>query len=93
MAGQRIRVGDYTPEDAARILAWIEWLERNFPGMQLPRPGSPNEPWPIFFKNVDSVTAPPFALMQVVSPGTVEDEGQNYLTIKRPEDKFGESGW
>lgn len=82
----------FSPQNAKIILDVVRYLRAN--GFIVPQPsrGSQFVPpaAPIYVRNDSGVAVPPFACMQTT--GTVEDSGQNYITIDQPADATGTAG-
>ena len=86
-------IGVFKPETAMMVLEVVRYLKANGfvvePGGRKPQFIPPDAP--IYIRNDSGLVVPPFACCQVT--GTVEDGGQNYLTIDQPADVTGEGGW
>ncbi len=89
MAGE---LAGFSQQNAKLVLEVVRYLKAN--GFIVPTPGRGSQFVPpaasIYVRNDSGVAVPPFACMQTT--GTVEDSGQNYITIDQPADATGTSG-
>ncbi len=82
----------FSQQNAKIILDVVRYLRAN--GFVVPQPSRGQQfippPASIYVRNDSGVVVPPFACMQTT--GTVEDGGQNYITIDQPSDTTATAG-
>jgi hypothetical protein len=87
------RVGYYTPETAKMIHDVARYLRDS--GFVIPQSGRENQfippDAPIYIRNDTAEEIPAFACLQ--TDGTVEDGGQNFIKVVKPQDAIGTNGW
>jgi hypothetical protein len=87
------RVGYYTPETAKMIHDVARYLRDS--GFVIPQSGRENQfippDAPIYIRNDTAEEIPAFACLQ--TDGTVEDGGQNFIKVVKPQDAVGTNGW
>lgn len=87
------KVGYYDPDTAKMILEVVKYLKTS--GFVISRPSRGGQQFPvdapIYVRNDSGEEIPPFACVQ--TSGTVESGGQNYITVVKPVDETGNSGW
>lgn len=85
-------IAGFSVADARMILEVARYLRAN--GFVVPQPSRGQQFIPpaasIYVRNDSGVVVPPFACMQTT--GTVEDGGQNYITIDQPVDTTATAG-
>lgn len=78
--------GVYKPDDARLVLQTVRYLLRS--GFLIQPPGREGQfvppEAPLYVRNDSGEEIPPFAIVQIDEPGTVEKGGQNYITVKKP---------
>jgi len=87
------RIGAYSPETAKAIFDVFKYLQASGFTIHLPDRtiADTYQPAPIYIRNDSGEEIPRFACLQVT--GSVELNGQNYITVDKPTDVTGDAGW
>jgi hypothetical protein len=87
------KAATFGPQTARDIIAVVQYLQRN--GFAITPPGRGDNRIPeadyVFVRNDTGEEIPPYACLQVT--GSVEYNGQNWLTVEKPVDTDGTAGW
>ena len=87
------KAATFGPQTARDIIAVVQYLQRN--GFAITPPGRGDNRIPeadyVFVRNDTGEEIPPYACLQVT--GSVEYNGQNWLTVEKPADTDGTAGW
>jgi len=85
-------LGGYKKETAKMILDTVQYLKRSGFTIEPPGRGKQQIPplTPIYIRNDTGEEIPPFGCVQVT--GTVEYNGQNWITVDKPVDATGDAG-